>query len=87
MRSQRSGRGSCAATLVLGAVAWIFTIGVDTSDVNRVELGPDVRLGARRVVPNRDIADYLAEVDELRLAAARERQKSLLEAPLVDADD
>jgi hypothetical protein len=35
-------------------------------------------------VPNRDIADYLAEVDKLKLAAARERQKSLLNAPLAD---
>ncbi len=76
-----------AATLVIGAVAWIMAIGVEDSDVNHVNLGPEVRLGAERVVPNRDIADYLAEVDELRLAAARERQKSLLNAPLADADD
>ena len=76
-----------AATLVIGAVAWIIAIGVDDGDVNRVDLGPEVRLGAARVVPNRDISDYLAEVDELRLAAARERQKSLLNAPLADADE
>ncbi len=62
-------------------------IGVDDGNVNRVDLGPDVRLEAARVVPNRDIADYLAEVDKLKLAAGRERQKSLLNAPLVDADD
>ena len=76
-----------AATLVIGAVAWIISIGVDDGDVNRVDLGPDVRLEARRVVPNRDIADYLAAVDKLQLAAGRERQKSLLNAPLADADD
>ena len=76
-----------AATLVIGAVASIITIGTDDGNVNRVDLGPEVRLGAQRVVPNRDISDYLAEVDELRLAAARERQKSLLNAPLADADD
>jgi hypothetical protein len=76
-----------AATLVIGAIAWIGTIGVEDGNVNRVNLGPDVRLGADRVVPNRDIADYLAEVDKLKLAAARERQKSLLNAPLADADD
>jgi hypothetical protein len=76
-----------AATIVIGAVAWIIAIGVDDGDVNRVNLGPEVRLGAARVVPNRDISDYLAEVDELRLAAARERQKSLLNAPLADADE
>jgi len=73
-----------AVTLVIGAIAWIGTIAVEDGDVNRVHLGPDVRLGARRVVPNRDIADYLAEVDKLKLAAARERQKSLLNAPLAD---
>ncbi len=78
---------AAVSTVVIGAVAWILTIGVDTSDVNRVDLGPDVRLGARRVVPNRDISDYLAEVNELQLAAARERQKSLLNAPLADTDD
>lgn len=74
-------------TLVIGALAWVATIGVDESDVNRVDLGPEVRLGAGRVVPNRDIADYMAEVAELQRAAARERQKSLLDAPLADADD
>jgi hypothetical protein len=78
---------AATATVVLGAVAWILTIGGDTSDVNRVDLGPDVRLGAARVVPNRDIADYLADVDKLKLAAGRERQRSLLDAPLADADD
>jgi len=76
-----------AATVVIGAVAWIIAIGVDDGNVGRVDLGPDVRLEARRVVPNRDIADYLAEVDKLKLAAGRERQKSLLNAPLADADD
>jgi len=76
-----------AATVVIAAIAWVIAIGVDDGDVNRVNLGPEVRLGAQRVVPNRDIADYLAEVDELQLDAGRERQKSLLRAPLSDADD
>jgi hypothetical protein len=51
-----------------------------------VELGPDVRLGAQRVVPNRDIGEYLVDVDKLQRAAGRERQMSLLNAPLADAD-
>jgi hypothetical protein len=72
------------ATLVIGVVAWIVAIGVEEGDVSRVDLGPDVRLEAGRIVPNRDIADYLAEVDKLKLAAARERQMSLLNAPLAD---
>jgi FHA domain-containing protein len=76
-----------AATVVIGAVAWIIWIAVDVGDVNRVDLGPEVRLGAARIVPNRDIADYLAAVDKLQLAAGRERQKSLLNAPLADTDD
>lgn len=75
-----------AATLVIGAVAWIISIGVDEGNINRVDLGPEVRLGVQRVVPNRDIADYLAAVDKLQLAAGRERQKSLLNEPLADAD-
>ena len=68
------------------ALLWVVVIGVDPSDVRRVELGPDVRLGAQRVVPNRDIADYFVDVDKLQRAAARERQMSLLNAPLADAD-
>jgi FHA domain len=78
---------ACAATLLFGAIAAIVTIGADDGNVTRVDLGPNVRLGARRVVPNRDIADYLAEVDELKRTAARKRQQSLLDAPLADAGD
>jgi heme/copper-type cytochrome/quinol oxidase subunit 4 len=74
-------------TLVISAIAWVAAVGVEVNDVNRVELGPDVRLGAARVVPNRDIADYLGEVDKLRREAGRERQMSLLNAPLADAGD
>jgi hypothetical protein len=76
-----------AATIVIIAVAWVIAVGVDDSDVNRMRLGPDVRLGAQRIVPNSDIAEYLAEVDKLQRAAGRERQKSLLDAPLADAGD
>lgn len=76
-----------AATLLIGAVGWTVAIGVEEGDVNRVDLGPDVRLGAGRLVPNQDIADYLAQVDDLKRAAGRERQESLLDAPLADADD
>jgi FHA domain-containing protein len=75
------------ATLLIGAVAWVVAIGVDDQSVNRVDLGPDVRLGAERVVPNQDIADYLAEVDKLQRAAGRNRQRSLLDAPLADSGD
>ena len=75
-----------AVTLVIGTVAWIISIGVEDGNVSRVDLGPDVRLEARRVVPNRDIADYLAGVDKLKLAAGRQRQQSLLDVPLADAD-
>jgi len=76
-----------AATILISAVAWVIAIGVDDNDVNRVDLGPDVRLGAERIVPNRDIAEYLAEVDRLKRAAGRERQMSLLNSPLADAGD
>jgi len=75
------------ATILISAIAWVATLGMDTHDVNRVDLGPDVRIGAARVVPNRDIADYLAEVERLQRAAGRERQRSLLEVPLADAGD
>lgn len=75
------------ATLVIAAIAWSIAIGVEDSSVNRVDLGPEVRLGARRVVPNQDVADYLADVDELQRDAGRLRQKSLLSAPLAEAED
>ena len=78
---------ACVATLVIGAIAWIVAIGVDDGNVNRVDLGPDVRLAAEHVVPNRDIADYLADVNKLQRTAGRERQMSLLNAPLADAED
>ena len=78
---------ACAAALVIGAIAWIIAVGVDDGNVNRVDLGPDVRLEARRIVPNRDIADYMADVNRLQRAAGRERQQSLLDIPLADADD
>jgi hypothetical protein len=74
-------------TLLISAVAWVAAVGVDVNDVNRVVLGPDVRLGAARVVPNRDIDDYLADVGKLQREAGRERQMSLLNAPLADADE
>jgi hypothetical protein len=78
---------AAAVAAVICAVAWIVAVGVDDGNVNRVDLGPDVRLGARRIVPNQDIADYLADVDKLQRAAGRERQKSLLDAPLADAEE
>lgn len=74
-------------TLAIGTTAWLVQAWRDDGDVNRVELGPDVMFLERRVVPNRDPADYLADVEELRRAAARNRQQSLLETPLADADD
>lgn len=76
-----------AATVVIGAIAWVITIGLEEGGVGRVDHGPQVRLGADRVAPNRDIADYMAEVEELKRAAVRERQKSLRDAPLADAED
>jgi FHA domain len=76
-----------AATLLIGVVASVIAIGVESRDVNQVDLGPDVRLAAQRMVPNRDIAEYLADVDKLKREAGRERQRSLLDAPLTDAGD
>ena len=78
---------AACVTAVICAVAWVAVVGVDVNDVNRVELGPDVRLETARVVPNRDIADYLADVDKLQREAGRERQKSLLDAPLADVGE
>jgi hypothetical protein len=75
-----------AAAVVITAIAWVAAIGLVESNVNSVDLGPEVRLGADRIVPNRDIADYLTEVDKLKREASRQRQRSLLDAPLADAE-
>lgn len=78
---------AAAATLVFGGSAWVIAVSGEDGDVNRVDLGPAIRLDVERAVPNLDIADYLAEVDQLRLAAGRERQKSLRSAPLAEAEE
>ena len=76
-----------AATLVIGAVAWIISIGVDDGDVSRVDLGPDVRLGASASCRIGTSSTIWPRSRSCKLAAGRERQKSLLNSPLADADD
>ena len=76
-------------TLVITAVrVWVVALGMDANDVSRVELGPDVRLGAARVVPNRDIADYLAKLfDGFSENPAGSAEILYFDAPLADAGD
>jgi hypothetical protein len=52
--------------------------------VNRIETGPDVYPSLLRFSPTTDLADFLAESENLKRAANRNRQASLLEAPLID---
>jgi hypothetical protein len=69
---------------VIGVIVWLLP---SASTTARQPRGLGRTCGSGRSVSNRDIADYLTEVDALRVAAGRERQKSLLNAPLADADD
>jgi hypothetical protein len=55
--------------------------------VNRVELGPRVQPPALQLAPSMDPGDYLSDVAALKREANRLRQASLLETPILDADD
>jgi hypothetical protein len=75
------------ATLALGGTGWLVNAQTDVRDVNRIVLGPAIFPPALRIAPSMDIADYLTDITPLKRAANRNRQESLVEAPLLDADE
>jgi hypothetical protein len=78
---------SLLAPLLGGGVWWLVDLQLDPRTVNRVELGPRVFPPSLRLSPSMDAADYLADIAELKRDANRNRQQSLLENPILDADD
>ncbi len=75
------------ATLSLAGTGWLINLQTDVRGVNRMVLGPEIFPPAIRVAPSVDVADYLTDVAALKRAANRNRQESLVEAPLLDADE
>lgn len=75
------------APLIGGGVWWLVDQQLDPRTVNRVVLGPAVQPASLRLAPSLDAGDYLSDVAALKREASRLRQQSLLETPLVDADD
>jgi hypothetical protein len=72
---------------LLGGVWWLIDLQVDPRTVNRIELGPDPYLPALRMAPSVDAGDYLSDLSELKRDANRNRQESLLESPILDAEE
>jgi hypothetical protein len=73
--------------LLCGGVWWSLQMQIDPRTVNRVDLGASVYPPALRLAPSLDLADYLADAGELKRDANRNRQRSLLEIPLLDAEE
>jgi hypothetical protein len=75
------------APLICGGVWWLVDLQLDPRTVNRVTLGPRVYPSSPRLAPSTDLGDYLTDVAALKREANRNRQESLLEAPIFDAED
>lgn len=73
---------------VLGGGAWwLLDLQLDPRTVNRVVQGPPIQPPSVRVSPSLDLTDYLADAAELKREANRNRQQSLLAAPILDEED
>jgi hypothetical protein len=83
--SMAAGLALLAPPLLIG-LWWLVGLQRDPPSVNRLALGPDVQPAALRLAPGTDLADYLSDFAALKRAARDNRQASLLEDPLVDAE-
>jgi hypothetical protein len=68
-------------------VWWLVDLQLDPRTVNRVELGARVYPPALRLAPSVDLTDYLTDVADLKRDANRNRQASLIDAPILDEED
>ncbi len=75
------------AILASGSGLWLINLQTDARNVNRIVHGPAVFPPTTRIAPSMDVADYLSDVSTLKRAANRNRQQSLVDAPLIDADE
>lgn len=75
------------APLLCGGLWWLADLQLDPRNVNRIEQGARILPPGVRVAPSMDLGDYLADVVELKRDANRNRQQSLLEAPILDEEE
>jgi hypothetical protein len=73
--------------LILGGVWWLADLQLDPRTVNRVAPGTAIYPPSLRLSPSMDLGDYLVDVAALKRSANRNRQASLLETPILDADE
>ncbi len=72
------------APLLSGGLWWLVDLQVDPRTVNRVEHGARILPPSVRVAPSVELGDYLTDVASLKREASRNRQQSLLAAPILD---
>jgi len=75
------------APMICGGVWYLVNLQLDPRTVNRVTSATQIYPPSLRLAPSMDLGDYLADVAALKRAANRNRQESLLETPIIDADD
>jgi FHA domain len=73
--------------LVCAGVWWLVDLQIDPRTVNRVAPSTQIYPPSLRLSPSIDLADYLVDAAALKRAANRNRQASLLESPIIDAED
>jgi hypothetical protein len=75
------------APLLGGGIWWLVDLQVDPRTVNRVELGARIHPPSMRIVASEDLGDFLTDAADLKREANRNRQRSLLAAPILDEED
>lgn len=77
---------AAALPLTLGGALWWIDRDNNARNVNRIDPGIAVYPPGYRLTASADLGDYLTQANSLRSDANRERQRSLAETPLVQAD-
>jgi hypothetical protein len=75
------------APLLGGGLWWLVDLQVDPRTVNRIEQGARIQPPSVRIVASEDLGDFLTDASELKREANRNRQRSLLAAPILDEED
>jgi hypothetical protein len=75
------------APLLGGGLWWLVDLQIDPRTVNRVDQGARIHPPSVRVVASEDLGDYLTDSADLKRDANRNRQRSLLAAPILDEEN
>ncbi|MEO8309080.1 MAG: FHA domain-containing protein [Pseudomonadota bacterium] len=75
------------APLICGGVWWLVDLQLDPRTVNHLAPHTAIYPPSLRLAPSMDLNDYLLDVAALKRSANRNRQASLLETPILDADE